>query len=421
MTAPANAIPQHDPAQVDVDPYSVPLESINVANPYLFQADRHWRWFRRLRDEAPVHYCRESFFGPYWSVTRYEDIMTVDTSHQLYSSEPVITIRDAFDDFQLPMFIAMDRPKHDLQRATVSPAVGAEALRQFAPIIRERTRDVLDGLPVGEPFNWVERVSIELTTRMLATLFDFPFDERRKLTWWSDLATTIPGAEGLVETEDEWRQEMIGCLQYFTELWNQRAATPPQNDFISRMVHGEATRDMEPMEYLGNLLLLIVGGDDTTRSTMSASVLCLDRHPEQFAQLRSNPELIPTMVSETIRWQTPLAHMRRTALVDTALGGQQIRKGDKVVMWYVSGNRDERFFARPDDYDMHRDNLRKHLSFGFGIHRCMGNRLAELQLHTLWEEILERFERIEVVGEPQRTLSVFVKGYTDLPVILHPK
>jgi len=422
MNAPTDPrIPNHDPAQVDVDPYSIPLEAIDVANPYLFEADVHERWFKRLRDEAPVHFCAESEFGPYWSITRYEEIMTVDTSHQVFSSEPAITIRDQLDDFQLPMFIAMDRPKHDVQRATVSPTVGAEALREFAPVIRKRTQEVLDHLPVGEPFNWVEHVSIELTTRMLATLFAFPFEERRKLTWWSDLATTIPGVEGMVDTEEEWQQEMLGCLEYFMGLWNERASSAPGNDFISRLVHGEATRDMEPMEYLGNLLLLIVGGNDTTRSTMSASVLCLDRNPQQFARLKADPGLIPNMVSETIRWQTPLAHMRRQALEDVELGGQTIRKGDKVVMWYASGNRDERFFDDPHAFDMDRANLRKHLSFGFGIHRCMGNRLAELQLHTLWEELLKRFERIEVVGEPRRNLSVFVKGYRELPVILHPK
>ncbi|MEM1189793.1 MAG: cytochrome P450 [Pseudomonadota bacterium] len=413
--------PVHDPAVVGTDPYSLPISELDVANPYLFQAGVHERWFQRLRDEAPVHYCAGSGFGPYWSVTRYDDIMTVDTSHQIFSSEPAITIQDPRDDFTLPMFIAMDRPKHDAQRSTVNPAVGAEALREFAPIIRERTCDVLDGLPVGEPFNWVENVSIELTTRMLATLFNFPFDERSRLTRWSDLATTIPGAGGMVETEEEWQQEMLGCLEYFVGLWNERAAEPPANDFISRLVHGDATRNMEPLEYLGNLLLLIVGGSDTTRSTMSASVLCLDRNPEQFAALKADQQLIPAMVSETIRWQTPLAHMRRIALEDTELGGQLIRKGDKVVMWYVSGNRDERFFADPAAFDMHRENLRKHLSFGFGIHRCMGNRLAELQLHTLWEELLKRFDRIEVVGEPTRTLSVFIKGYTELPVVLHPR
>lgn len=412
--------PAHDPDQIDLDPYSVPIETIDVANPFLFQADRHWEWFRRLRDEAPVHFCKDSFFGPYWSITRYEDIMTVDTSHKIFSSEPAITIVDPEEDFPLPMFIAMDRPKHDVQRTTVSPTVGVEALQEFAPIIRKRTQEVLDELPVGEPFDWVDRVSIELTTRMLATLFDFPFEERSKLTWWSDVVTTLPGM-GLVETEEERRLELMGCLEYFIGLWNQRAKEPPANDFISRLVHGEATRDMEPMEYLGNMLLLIVGGNDTTRSTMTSSVLCLDRNPGQYADLKADPSLIPDMVSETIRWQTPLAHMRRRALEDTEVAGQKIRKGDKVVMWYVSGNRDERFFVRPDEYDMHRENLRKHLSFGFGIHRCMGNRLAELQLHTLWEEILTRFERIEVVGDPQRTLSVFVKGYTELPVILHPK
>lgn len=412
---------EHDPEQVKLDPYRVPLDQYDVANAYLFEADVHGNWFKRLRDEAPVHFCAESEFGPYWSVTRYADIMTVDTAHTIFSSEPAITIRDQLDDFQLPMFIAMDRPKHDIQRSTVSPTVGAEALRQFAPIIRERTIDVLDSLPVGEPFDWVEQVSIELTTRMLATLFDFPFAERRKLTWWSDMTTTLPGPEGMVATHEEWKQEMLGCLEYFMNLWNERAKQPPSTDFISRLVHGEATRDMDAMEYLGNLLLLIVGGNDTTRSTMSASVLCLDKHPEQLAALRAEPGLIPDMVQETIRWQTPLAHMRRRALRDTELGGQTIREGDKVVMWYVSGNRDERFFDRPDEFDIHRDNLRKHLSFGFGIHRCMGNRLAELQLHILWEELLKRFERIEVVGEPKRSFSVFVKGYCELPVVAHPR
>ncbi|MAT93198.1 MAG: cytochrome P450 [Halioglobus sp.] len=406
--------------QVFQDPYALPLESIDVANPFLFAHDAHHRWFRRLRDEAPVHYCADSFFGPYWSVTRYADIMTVDTSHEIYSSEPAITIRDTQDTFPLPMFIAMDRPKHDEQRAVVSPVTGAENLRRFAPIIRERTIDVLDGLPLDETFDWVERVSIELTTRMLATLFDFPFEERRRLTRWSDIATAIPGM-GLIDSEEERQAAMLECLEFFTGLWNERVQQPPANDLVSMLAHGAATRDMPPMEYLGNLILLIVGGNDTTRSTMSASVLCLHDNPREMAQLRADPTLIDAMVSETIRWQTPLAHMRRMATRDAELGGQRIRAGDKVIMWYVSGNRDERFTAEPDAFRIRRPDVRKHLSFGFGIHRCMGNRLAELQLRTLWEEILRRYERIEVVDEPQRTVSSFVHGYTSLPVRLHPR
>ncbi len=406
--------------QVLKDPYAMNLADIDVANPFLFAHDAHGPWFKRLRDEAPVHYCADSFFGPYWSVTRYEDIMAVDTSHDIYSSEPAITIRDTQETFPLPMFIAMDRPKHDEQRAVVSPVTGAENLRRFEPIIRERTVDVLENLPTGESFDWVDRVSIELTTRMLATLFDFPFEERRKLTNWSDIATAIPGM-GLIESEEERQAAMLDCLGYFTDLWNERVDKPPSNDLVSMLAHGEATRNMPPMEYLGNLMLLIVGGNDTTRSTMTASVLALHENPGEFERLRADPSLIDSMVSETIRWQTPLAHMRRRAVVDTELGGQTIRAGDKVIMWYVSGNRDERFTDRPDDYIIDRADVRKHLSFGFGIHRCMGNRLAELQLRILWEEILARFERIEVVGDPVRTVSSFVHGYTSLPVVVHPR
>ena len=411
------AIPTHDPKQVDVDPYTLPLDEINVANPFLFEANRQDAWFKRLRDEAPVHYCNDSLFGPYWSVTRYDDIMAVDTNHEAFSSEPSITIRDPDPDFTLPMFIAMDRPKHDLQRAVVQPAVGADKLRHFEPIIRERTVGVLDDLPIGETFNWVEHVSIELTTRMLATLFDFPFEHRRKLTRWSDVATAVPGM-GVIESEEEGRAELYECLQTFTDLWNERVNALPANDFISMLAHGESTQNMEPLEYLGNLLLLIVGGNDTTRNTMSASVLALHQNPEQLDMIRADQGLIPTMISEAIRWQTPLAHMRRTAKQDIELGGQQIRAGDKVIMWYLSGNRDERFFDQPDDFNISRADVRKHLAFGFGIHRCMGNRLAEMQLKILWEEILDR---IEVVGQPERVPSVFVRGYSHLPVKLHPR
>jgi cytochrome P450 len=411
--------PLYSEQQIHVDPYSLPLADINVANPYLFAHDAQWPWFRRLRDEAPVHYCAESFFGPYWSITRYQDIMAVDTAHDVYSSEPTIVIRDPMEDLPLPMFIAMDRPKHDEQRKVVAPVVGPDNLRNFEPIIRERTADVLDHLPLGEPFNWVEKVSIELTTRMLATLFDFPFAERSKLTYWSDVATAIPGM-GLIDTDEQRKQILLECLEYFTVLWNQRVNVPPGNDLISMLAHGQATRNMGPVEYLGNLILLIVGGNDTTRNTMSASVLCLANNPGEYSKLIADHRLIPSMVAETVRWQTPLAHMRRTAKVDTVLNGQKIRAGDKVIMWYISGNRDEREFERPDDYLIDRPNVRKHLSFGFGIHRCMGNRLAELQLKVLWEEILKRFGHIEVIGEPHRTVSSFVHGYTELPVVVHP-
>jgi cytochrome P450 len=413
-------IENYDATVVDKDPYDVDIADFNMINPHLFSSNTLWPWFKRLREEEPVHYCRDSVFGPYWSVTSYDDIMKVDTSHDIFSSEPNITVGDLQEDFPLATFIAMDRPKHDEQRAVVNPAVRGKQLRDFEPLIRERTQRVLDSLPVGEEFNWVERVSIELTTCMLATLFDFPFEDRAKLTRWSDVTFAIPGL-GVVDSEEQRREELLECLAAFTELWNQRVNEEPRGDFISLLAHGSATQEMDPFEYLGNILLLIIGGNDTTRNSMSGSVLCQNLYPGQFDKLKAQPELIPSMVSETIRWQTPLAYMRRTANQDTTLGDKQIKKGDKVLMWYVSGNRDESHFENPDDYIIDRPNVRSHLSFGFGIHRCMGNAVGEMQLRVLWEEILQRFDRVEVVGDVERVPSSFVKGYSSLPVILHPK
>jgi cytochrome P450 len=404
--------------------WTMPIEEIDVADIELWRTDSHWPYFERLRKEAPVHYCTVGEFAPYWSITKYNDIMAVDTNHAVFSSDAHlggITLRDFDEDFVLPMFIAMDPPKHDVQRKTVSPIVSPANLAVMEPLIRSRIAQIFDSLPIGETFDWVDRVSIELTTQMLATLFDFPWEDRRKLTRWSDIATTQPGVGGLVETEDERRAELLECLEYFTRLWNERVNAPPAGDLISMLAHGEATRNMEPMEYLGNVILLIVGGNDTTRNSISGGVLALNQNPEQYAKLRANPALVTSMVPEIIRWQTPLAHMRRTALQDYEIGGKTIKKGDKVAMWYVSGNRDEEAIENPNAFIIDRERPRQHLSFGFGIHRCVGNRLAELQLKIVWEEILKRFDFVEVMGEPRRVPSGFVKGYETLPVRLHAK
>jgi cytochrome P450 len=403
------------------DPYSLPLEDLDPSAGRLFQNGKHWAYFERLRKEDPVHFVDSEEFGPYWSITKFNDIMYVDSHHQLFSSEPSIVLGDSDIDFEPPMFIAMDQPKHDDQRAVVSPAVAPKQLQDWEVLIRSRIQQVLDDLPVGEPFNWVDRVSIELTGMMLATLFGIPQEDRRKLTHWSDVATSSPSVGQTGVTEEARMAELQECLAYFTEVWNQRVNAEPGMDFISLLAHNPDTQKMEPLEYLGNLILLIVGGNDTTRNSMSGSVYALHKNPEQFAKLKADHSLIPSMVSETIRWQTPLAHMRRIALEDVELGGKTIRKGDKVVMWYVSGNRDETVIDNPNEYIIDRPRARHHVSFGFGIHRCMGNRLAEMQLRILWEELLARFSRIEVLEEPARVESNFVMGYTDLQVCLHPR
>lgn len=404
---------------IDFQPQDIPLEDFDISQRELWAEDTKMEYFARLRDEAPVHFCKDSEFGPYWSLTRYADIMEVDSNWQDFSSEPAITIIDPEEDFPLPMFIAMDPPKHDDQRKTVQGAVAPANLKNLESTIRGRVQKVLDDLPVGEEFDWVDRVSIELTTQMLATLFDFPFEDRRKLTRWSDVATGGPET-GIVETEEQRQEELMECLAYFMRLWQERQEQGLSNDFISMLAHGEATKDMAPEEYLGNLVLLIVGGNDTTRNSMTGGVLALNENPGEYAKLRNNPSVIPNMVSEIIRWQTPLAHMRRIAKRDYEINGQTIKQGDKVIMWYLSGNRDERAIENPNEFIIDRARARQHLSFGFGPHRCMGNRLAELQLRILWEEIQQRFHMVEVVGDVERVPSNFVHGYTKMPVVVHP-
>ena len=399
--------------------WSIPLDDIDVSQPELFRTDTFWPYFDRLRQQAPVHYCKDSMFGPYWSVTRYNDIMDIETNHSVFSSAATlggITIRDVPTDFRRESFIAMDQPRHSAQRKTVAPMFTPTHLDQLAINIRKRSAECLDNLPVNEVFDWVDKVSIELTTQMLAVLFDFPWEDRRKLTRWSDIATTLPGPDGLVATEEDRQVELLECATYFARLWKERVNQPPKSDLLSMMAHSDATRDMDPKNFLGNLILLIVGGNDTTRNTLSGSIYALSKNPDQYSKLRANPELIDSFVPEVIRWQTPLAHMRRTALEDIEFRGKHIKKGDKVVMWYVSGNRDDGVIDRPYEFIIDRARPRTHISFGFGIHRCVGIRLAELQLKIIWEEILKRFDNIEVVGEPKRVYSSFVKGYETLPV-----
>ncbi|TNF90631.1 MAG: cytochrome P450 [Gammaproteobacteria bacterium] len=410
-------------AQALRDPATLPLEKLDVSDPELFEHDTWQGFFARLREEDPVHYQADSPFGPFWSITKFDDIQYVDKHHEIFSSEPTVLLGDQPEDFTFVNFIQSDPPIHDEQRKAVQDVVAPRNLAELEPIIRSRVQTILDGLPVGETFNWVDRVSIELTTQMLATLFDFPFEERRKLTHWSDVAIATPELTGSDSmTEEQRRAEMMECYEYFHRLWKERENQPPKFDLISMLIHGESTKDIinKPMEYLGNLLLLIIGGNDTTRNSISGGVVALNQNPAEYEKLRNNPGLIPNMVSEIIRWQTPLSHMRRTAKVDTELGGKQIRKGEKVVMWYVSGNRDGDAIDRPDEFIIDRPKARHHLSFGFGIHRCMGNRLAEMQLRIVWEEILKRFHSVELVGEPVRVRSNFVKGYAELPVRVHP-
>ena len=395
------------------DAYALPLEQLNPAKAERFQSGSMWPYFERLRREDPVHFTPESEFGPYWSITKWEDIMAVDTNHEAFTSTEGIGLGTIESREQMEKvmggrsaemqreaarrgdgsFIGLDAPHHAPKRKAVSPTLAPSNLEKMAPQVRERAGEILDSLPIGVEFDWVDKVSMELTAMTLAALFDFPFEQRRKLTYWSDMFMNNPGHGGV----ESWEQKVAAiyeCRATFDEMWKQRIDAEPGIDLISMLAHNPATRNMSNDEYQGNVAVLIIGGNDTTRNTISGSIYELNRNPDQYVKLRANPDLVTPMVSETIR------------------------KGDRVVMWYISGNRDETVIENPNSYVIDRSRPRQHMSFGFGVHRCVGNRVAEMQLTIIWEEILKRFPEIRVVGEPTRTYSSFVHGFETLPVVI---
>ncbi|WP_417519887.1 cytochrome P450 [Minwuia sp.] len=393
---------------------------VDVSDPELYRADAWQVPFRRLRQEEPVHFFETSLHGPYWAITKHADIMEIELNDAVFSSASEwggIQIQDDGDIARRKNLIRMDRPEHTGHRRTVAPIVAPTNLANMTDLIRQRTEAVLDGLPRGETINWVDHVSIPLTTMMLATLFGFPFDEREKLTYWSDVGICdVNAPDAPVTSEDERRAVLADMAARFRELFDERAARAPSFDLISMLAHSDVTRNMDAETFMGTVMVLIIGGNDTTRNSMTGGVHALHDYPEQDRLLRSDPDLVRNMVSETIRWQTPLQHMRRTAREDIEFRGKTIRKGDKVVMWYISGNFDEEAFEDPDSFNIARPNARRHLSFGAGIHRCVGDRLAELQLRILWEEILKRGLRISVEGPPERIYSANIRAFRSLPV-----
>ena len=423
--------------------YAMPLEKIDPAAIESFPNEEMFWKFERLRAEDPVHFTstEDSEHGDYWSVTKWDDIIKIDTDSVTFSNEAGVTIAanrpgreligyapendtrtpeqiQADNEGGIKTLLSMDPPEHGLHRGAVSESVGPANLADLEPLIRERIAGILDALPIGEEFDWVDKVSIELTAMTLATLFNYPQERRRELTFWSDIMTVTPGPGQIVETQaevDAARQQFFGAI---AKLYQERGAAEPAMDFMSLMAHSPQAKGFTLPEILGDSIILLVGGNDTTRNTLTGSVYAMDRFKEQNEKLRANPALIPNMVSETIRWQTPLTHMMRKANEDVEIGGKQIKKGDKIAMWYVSGNRDDSKLDRPNDYIIDRKNPRQHLSFGFGVHRCLGNRVAELQLRLTWEEILKRFPEIKVVGNPVRAHNNFAKGYESMTVVI---
>ena len=394
------------------------VDPLDVSRAELYRDDVWQAPFAEIRANGGIHYNATSEFGPFWSIASYKGIVHVESLPDVFSSEAGgITIADfrPETDVRMPMFIAMDRPKHTGQRRAVAPAFTPSEMVRMTETIRGRTADILDSLPIGTEFDWVDTVAIELTTQMLAILFDFPWEERRKLTFWSDWAGDIEIVKN-EELRHQRLQHMYECGAYFQKLWNQKVDKAPTPDLISMMIHSDAMAHMDQMEFIGNLILLIVGGNDTTRNSMSAYAYGLSQFPDERAKLEADQSLIHNATQEIIRWQTPLSHMRRTATQDAEVDGHLIREGEKVALWYISANRDETVFDDADSIRVDRANARRHLAFGHGIHRCVGARLAELQIGILLEEMAKRRLRVNVTGEPTRVAASFVHGYRKLSV-----
>lgn len=400
----------------------------DVSRSDIYVEDRWQPIFAEMRAKAPVNKVTGTPYGDYWNVTTVKTIQHVESLPELFSSSwqhggitigdpPADMTPEMLEERRLPMFIAMDRPEHTGQRRTVAPAFTPGEIDKMAAEVRMRTAATLDSLPWGEEFDWVDKVSIELTTGMLAILFGFPWQDRRLLTFWSDWAGDVE--LGLArELADTRHAILLEMASYFQRLWMERTGAPPSRDLISMMINSDAMNHMSPQEFMGNLVLLIVGGNDTTRNTMSGIVQGLDQFPDQRAIFENDPSVIANAVQECIRYVTPLAHMRRTATDDADLFGNQVKKGDKLILWYLSANRDETVFANPDKLDITRENARRHLSFGYGIHRCVGARLAELQLKILLEEMHARRMRVNVTGKVERVRANFVHGFRKLGVTL---
>jgi len=407
-------------ASIDGDADAIALTTLDVSRPERFQAETHWRYFARLRRDEPVHFCPDSPYGPYWSITRYDDIVAIEANHRQFSSDGNVIIGDVPPEFDATRaFVTSDPPLHTRERRAVAPAVSRDRVARLEALTRTQIAALLDELPRDESFNWVERVANELTTQMIANVFDFPWEQRHRLAYWAEVVLTSPQPGALVTTWEQ-RDAIIGDYRSAVlAMWDGRAGDPARNDVLATLARNPDTASLtdDPARLIG-LITLMASANEAARGALSASVVAFSRFPAEWDRLDTDRTLAANAAAEIIRWQTPISHMRRTATEEVEFGGRAIRKGDRVVMWYCSANRDEAHFAAADRLQITRPNARGHLAFGAGIHRCLGSHVAEMQLRVLLEELLVRRLRPKVLGTPRRTLSNFSAAYDEVVVRL---
>ena len=395
---------------------NIALEDLDPSNQDVFYNNQQDYYFERLRKEDPVHFCKKSEFGPYWSITKYADIVEIEQNPQLFSARGGFTIVDIPSDTQFRSFLTMDPPEHRIRRQAITPMVSQSNLSRIEDHIFGLVTATLDNLPINEPFDWVQRVSKEISIKMLALMMGIPVQDSSLLIRWSDIASTVPRIGTAIETLDQLYFQLQDCYRYFSNLLNAYSSSPAESNFSSMLAHQAKRENLHPEELFVTILALILAGNDTTRHSITASSLLLHQFPEQRKLLYSDPSLLKSAVSEIIRFQTPVAHFRRTATDDILFRGKEIKKNDKIILWFISANKDEDEIEDPKQFIINRKNPEHHLSFGSGIHKCIGRNIALMELKILWNEIIRRKWRVEPISEPTRIKSNIVHGFSSLSV-----
>jgi len=403
------------------------LDDVDLKNPDLYVNGAPHEVFTRLRHEDPVHWNPEADGRGVWSILKYDDITAISKNPRLFSSAREHGGHRMFDErvvgiagvgareTEAPM-ISMDPPEHNRYRRMVSPGFTTPRLQALETRIRERVTAILDRLGDRTQCEFVAEVAAELPIQVLAELIDVPQEDRRKLFDWSNSMIAEDDPE-LRKSPAQTAADVAEMAAYAARLWDERLARPG-SDLISMLVHSKIDGEaMSKERYLGTFILLVVAGNETTRNSISGGLITLAEFPEERRKLADHPELLESAAAEIVRYVSPIMHMRRTAVADAEVRGRKIRAGDKVILWYVSANRDEGVFADPFRFDVTRAEP-PHLGFGIGQHYCLGARLAELQLRIFFGEFLKRYPDAEPCGPIRRMRSNFVAGIKEMPVRL---
>jgi linalool 8-monooxygenase len=400
---------------------------VDLGNPDLYVSGVPHEVFTWLRREDPVHWNPVTNGRGFWSITRYDDIVAISKNpevfssarehggHRIYDENIVGTAGMGAEETDAP-FISMDPPEHNRYRRMISPGFGPSRLKALEGQIHDRVCNILDRLGTRKECEFVTEVAAELPIQVLAELLGIPQADRLKLFDWSNSMIAEDDPE-LRKGPEETAADVRAMIEYSGRLWEERVANPG-TDLISMLIHPDADGEVMSKErYLGTFILLVAAGNETTRNSISGGLIALAQFPEQRQQLADNPALYGTAAAEIIRYVSPIMHMRRTAIADSVVRGKTIRRGDKVIMWYVSANRDEQIFTNPFGFDLARAEATQ-LGFGVGQHFCLGARLAELQLRIFFTEFLRRYPNAEPSGPIRRMRSNFVAGIKEMPVRL---